>query len=170
MDTPKSTFHFWLFIQNETFSSHHFCKHLACFIDFTCLFSMAVFSLSHSINSALALDQWHPFSPPPKCLTFFLVSFCYIQSYRFLCFQRWGIADWYAYVYIHEHTEITCTCSHFPSKESCPGQAVWAFGGAVPCSRLPGQCSEKVLTPFLLLSNFLVCNSGWQRVNETIKA
>lgn len=119
VDTPKSTFRFWLFIRNEAVRSHHFCKHMVCFIDFTFLFSTAVFSLfSHSINSAL--DQRHPSFSPSKVLRIF---FSFLLWNTLLQVSVLPQVGYLTLVRTHEHIEIMCTCNHFPGGESCPGQA-----------------------------------------------
>lgn len=114
------TFRFWLFIQNEAVRCYHICKHEVCFIHFTTPFSMAVFSLfSHSINSTL--DQGHPLFPPPKCFTFFSVSFCDIQSYRFLRSHRWGISDQYTHAALDQPSGLGKGADTSPTTFQFPG-------------------------------------------------
>lgn len=145
--------------ENETVRLH-FCKHTVGFIYFTLLFSMAVFRLfSRSINSTL--DQRHLLFPASKCIFFSFLTLKAILQVSALP----QVGDLRS-VYTHLYT--------------------WAFRDHVYMQsfsewrKLPwhGRLgSEKVLTPLLLLSNFLVCNwllnqktSSWQMFNENYQS
>lgn len=47
---------------------------------------------------------------------------------------------------LHEHI----WWAHDHERESCPGEALWAFGSFLPCSRAPQQYPEGVPAPLLL--------------------
>lgn len=57
-----------------------------------------------------------------------------------------------------EETELAATDRHFEH-----------FGGSMPCSKVPQQCSKRVLEPVVLLAYFskLVHNQGYRRYRAT---